>query len=106
DYATASMDKDTYTTGVDREIDEELNIVGTHTQEILVLINDDSNEVGKVHLGVVHLFTLENDEVTAAEDNIHDLQFFTLDELSERRDQLESWSQICLDGLLQLWRDR
>ncbi len=106
DYATASLDKDTYTTGVDREIDEELNIAGSHTQEILGLINDDSNEVGKVHLGVVHLFTLENDEVTAAEDNIHDLQFFTLDELSERRDQLESWSQICLDGLLQLWRDR
>lgn len=106
DFATASLDKDTYTTGVDREIDEELNIAGTHTQEILGLINDDSNEVGKVHLGVVHLFTLESDEVTAAEDNIHDLQFLTLAELSERSDQLESWSQICLDGLLQLRRDR
>lgn len=106
DFATASLDKDTYTTGVDREIDEELNIAGMHTQEILGLINDDSNEVGKVHLGVVHLFTLESDEVTAAEDNIHDLQFLTLAELSERSDQLESWSQICLDGLLQLRRDR
>lgn len=106
DYATASLDKDTYTTGVDREIDEELNISGSHTQEILGLINDDSNEVGRVHLGVVHLYTLENGDVTAAEDNIHDLRFYTLDELIERRDQLESWSQICLDGLTQLWRDR
>lgn len=106
DYATASLDKDTYTTGVDREIDEELNLTGSHTQEILGLINDDSNEVGQVHLGVVHLFTLDNDEVTAAEDNIHDLRFYTIDELIERRDQLESWSQICLDGLTQLWRDR
>jgi predicted NUDIX family phosphoesterase len=70
------------------------------------LINDDSNEVGQVHLGVVHLFTLESDEVTAGEDNIADLTFFSLDELQARRDQLESWSQICLDGLTQLWRDR
>ncbi len=106
DHASASLDKDTYTTGVDREIDEELNISGKHTQEILGLINDDSNEVGRVHLGVVHLFTLENDDVTAAEDNIHELRFHTLGELLERRDQLESWSQICLDGLAQIWRDR
>jgi predicted NUDIX family phosphoesterase len=106
DYSTASIDKDTYTTGVEREIDEELHITGSHTQEILGLINDDSNEVGQVHLGVVHLFTLESDEVTAGEDNIADLTFFSLDELQARRDQLESWSQICLDGLTQLWRDR
>jgi predicted NUDIX family phosphoesterase len=106
DYSTASIDKDTYTTGVEREIDEELHITGSYTQEILGLINDDSNEVGQVHLGVVHLFTLESDEVTAGEDNIADLTFFSLDELQARRDQLESWSQICLDGLTQLWRDR
>lgn len=101
DYAAASLDKDTYATGVEREIDEELNIAGGHSQEILGLINDDSNDVGRVHLGVVHLFTLERDEVTAAEDNIEDLRFLTLEELSERRESLETWSRICLDGLLQ-----
>ncbi len=106
DHAGSSLDKDTYTIGVEREIDEELNISGGHTQEILGLINDDSNEVGKVHLGVVHLFTLESDEVTAGEDNITDLQFLTLEQLESRRDQLESWSQICLDGLVQLVRGR
>ncbi len=106
DHAGSSLDKDTYTTGVEREIDEELNISGGHSQEILGLINDDSNEVGKVHLGVVHLFTLENDEVTAGEDNITDLQFLTLEQLEARRDQLESWSQMCLDGLAQRVRGR
>lgn len=103
DHAASSLDKDTYTTGVDREINEELNLTGGHHQEILGLINDDSNEVGQVHLGVVHLFTLESDEVTAAEDNITGLQFLTLEELNAERDRLETWSQICLDGLLQ-WR--
>lgn len=106
DHAVSSLDKDTYTTGVEREIDEELNITGSHSQEILGLINDDSNEVGQVHLGVVHLFTLESDEVTPGEDNIENLRFLTLDELKEIRDSLETWSQICVDGLCELWRDR
>jgi predicted NUDIX family phosphoesterase len=105
DHAASSLDKDTYTIGVEREIDEELNLTGGHTQEILGLINDDSNEVGKVHLGVVHLFTLESDEVTSAEDNIENLIFLTLEELVERRDSLETWSRICLEGLLQLGRE-
>lgn len=106
DHATSSLDRDTYTIGVDREIDEELNIDGSHSQEILGLINDDSNDVGRVHLGVVHLFTLETDRVTPGEDKITDLQFLTLDELAERRDRLETWSRICLEGLTQVWRDR
>jgi predicted NUDIX family phosphoesterase len=106
DYAASSLDKDTYTNGVDREIDEELNIAGEHNQEILGLINDDSNDVGKVHLGVVHLFTLDSDQVTAGEDNIVDLQFLTLDELEAKSDTLETWSQICVQGLRQLWRDK
>lgn len=100
DYeAQAHLDKDTYSIGVEREIDEELNIAGPHAQRIVALINDDSNPVGQVHLGVVHLFELETDQVTSNEDNITELEFLTLDELLARRDRLESWSQMCLDGL-------
>jgi predicted NUDIX family phosphoesterase len=106
DYAASSLDRDTYSIGVEREIDEELNIEGDHTQEVLGLINDDSNEVGKVHLGVVHLFTLESAQVTAGEDNIESLEFLTLEQLQSRHDRLETWSQICVDGLARLWRDK
>ncbi|MEX2579419.1 MAG: hypothetical protein WD342_10205 [Verrucomicrobiales bacterium] len=105
DHAASSLDKDTYTIGVEREIDEELNIDGSYRQKIIGLINDDSNDVGKVHLGVVHLFDLETDRVTAGEDNIVDLEFLSLDELAARRERLETWSQICYDGLRRVWRD-
>lgn len=101
DHAASSLDRDTYATGVEREIDEELELAGGHRQEILALINDDSNEVGRVHLGVVHLFTLDDDRVAAAEDDITELRFLTLDELCAVRDGLETWSRICLDALLQ-----
>ncbi len=97
--AQAHLDKDTYTIGVEREIDEELNIVGGHRQRVVALINDDSNPVGQVHLGVVHLFDLETDQVSANEDNITELSFLTIEELRDRHDRLETWSQHCLDGL-------
>lgn len=100
--AQSHLDKDTYTIGVEREIDEELNIEGGHTQRIVALINDDSNPVGQVHLGVVHLFELESDQVTSNEDNITELSFLTIEELQARRDRLETWSQHCLDGLSRL----
>lgn len=100
DYqAQDHLDKDTYSIGVEREIDEELRIAGGHTQRVIALINDDSNPVGQVHLGVVHLFELESADVESNEDNITALEFLTLAELQARRDRLETWSQICLDGL-------
>ncbi|MAS96593.1 MAG: hypothetical protein CMO55_25670 [Verrucomicrobiales bacterium] len=105
DHAASSLDKDTYTIGVEREIDEELHFSGKYSQKILGLINDDSNEVGQVHLGVVHLVTLESDEVSAAEDNIQNLEFLSLPELQDRSDALETWSRICVDGLVQVWRE-
>jgi predicted NUDIX family phosphoesterase len=94
---------ETYMAGVEREIEEELNINGSHTQKIVAVLNDDSNDVGKVHLGVVHLFELESDDVTSNEDSIADLKFSTIAELQgEMRDSLESWSQFCADILDQI----
>ena len=94
---------ETYMAGVEREIEEELNINGSHTQKIVAVLNDDSNDVGKVHLGVVHLFELESDDITSNEDSIADLKFSTIAELQgEMRDSLESWSQFCADILDQI----
>ncbi len=94
---------ETYMAGVEREIEEELNIKGKHTQKIVAVLNDDSNDVGKVHLGVVHLFELESDDITSNEDSIADLKFSTIAELQgEMRDSLESWSQFCADILDQI----
>jgi len=94
------LGNDTYMAGVEREIDEELNIEGQYTQRVVAILNDDSNDVGKVHLGVVHLFDLNSDAVTSNEDAIADLQFNTIEELQgDLRERLESWSQFCADIL-------
>lgn len=102
DDAASSLERSTYLAGVEREVAEELNIEGAWSQRIVALLNDDSNEVGQVHLGVVHLVELETDRVTSNEDTIADVGFFTLEELRAERERLETWSQLCLDGLERL----
>lgn len=102
DAAQDSLGETMYYNGVEREMAEELVIGGTHTQRVVGLINDDSTEVGSVHLGVVHLFDLSSDDVHSNEDAIQDLRFESLEELHNRRDQLETWSQICVDHLWHL----
>lgn len=90
----------TYMAGVEREIDEELNIGGGYSHRIVALLNDDSNPVGQVHLGVVHMVDLENDEVTANEDAIANLGFRSLEDLrGGLYPHLETWTQKCVDAL-------
>lgn len=90
----------TYLAGVEREIEEELALPHTPSQRVVALLNDDSNPVGQVHLGVVHLFELADDQVSAREDALADLQFQTVADLKGALyDSLESWSRFCVDAL-------
>jgi predicted NUDIX family phosphoesterase len=89
-----------YYSAVQREIDEELEIAGDYEMRIIGLLNDDSNPVGQVHLGVVHLVELESDEVSSREDALTDLAWATLDELNGAlHERLETWSQLCVEHL-------
>lgn len=91
--------RDTYNTAVEREVAEELNINANHTDRVVALLNDDSNDVGSVHLGIVHYWTLDSDDVTRREQMITQLTFMSQEELQNVRDTLETWSSLCLDGL-------
>lgn len=92
------LGRETYLAGVEREIAEELKIHGTHKNQIIGLLNDDSNAVGKVHLGVVHRYELESPEVFSAEDALSNLSFQTTESLKgDLFPHLETWSQLCLD---------
>jgi len=94
-----ALDHDAYLAGVQREVTEELNIQTKYTNQIVGLLNDDANAVGQVHLGVIHVFHLETADVTKREQMITQLDFLTPAELTARRENLESWSQICVDNL-------
>ncbi len=94
----------TYLEAVQREVAEEVSVDTAYTDHIVALLNDDSNEVGSVHLGIVHCWTLAEPKVNKREQMITQMAFMTPDELHEVRDSLETWSQKCLDGLERMTR--
>ncbi len=104
DESLFAWDETAYRAGVEREVNEELKMDTTFHDRIAALLNDDTTEVGRVHLGVVHVFQVAEPKVQKREAMITNLAFLTADELRARRAQLETWSQICLDSLDQLLR--
>ena len=88
-----------YLTAVEREVAEEVSVQANHTDQIVALLNDDSNEVGSVHLGIVHHWILDAPKVTRREQMITQMAFMSPAELHDLRDSMETWSQLCLDNL-------
>jgi predicted NUDIX family phosphoesterase len=99
DESLFAMDEQAYRAGVEREVNEEIKIDTAFEDQIVGLLNDDSTEVGRVHLGIVHIFKLKEPKVQKREAMITGLTFLTKEELMSRRESLESWSQICVDSL-------
>ena len=99
DESLFALDEQAYRAGVEREVNEEIKIDTPFEDRIVALLNDDSTEVGRVHLGIVHIFKLKEPNVQKREAMITGLTFLAKEELMARRDSLESWSQICLDSL-------
>jgi predicted NUDIX family phosphoesterase len=89
-----------YHAAVTREIEEELDLPEEHEHRIIGLLNDDSNPVGQVHLGIVHLVNLKSEEVFSREDALLDLGFTDLAALNGPLfERLETWSGFCIRHL-------
>lgn len=82
-----------------REVAEEVHLDTTYTERCIGLINDDSNAVGQVHLGIVHVFELAEPRVERREQALIRSGFAPLAELRGQRDEFETWSQFVLDVL-------
>lgn len=104
--------KQIYDNGLLRELTEEVKIDSKILTPIrkmpetafkpLAFIYDGSTNVGEVHLGVVHLISIESPKVRAGSDSIRNIAFTSLGYLYGIRETLEGWSQICLDKILDL----
>jgi len=90
---------ETYLAAVEREVNEEVSVKTNHTDHIVALLNDESNEVGRVHLGIVHYWILDAPKVSKKEQMITQMAFMTIAELQKVRDTMETWSQLCLKQL-------
>ena len=88
-----------YREGMRRELDEEVDIRTEYTESCVGLINDDENEVGKVHLGIVHLLDVQSVDVLPREKDIAEAGFETVSDIMRDLESYETWSKICLQAL-------
>jgi len=88
-----------YQEGMRRELAEEVAIDTPYADRCVGLINDDLTEVGRVHLGVVHVLDVERPQVRPLETDIVDAGFRPVEDILADTSPLESWSQICMNAL-------
>jgi predicted NUDIX family phosphoesterase len=91
---------DAYDMALRRELEEEVIITSPGTMRLVGLINDDTTAVGRVHLGVVHLYDLEQPAVSPREDSLIEPSFISIPRLRDDWDAFETWSQICIEAFL------
>jgi predicted NUDIX family phosphoesterase len=90
---------DLYRSGMLRELTEELVLDSGYSEQLVGFIFDDTSPVGRVHLGVVHLLSLDSAGAHAREADLVDSGFEAVSKLKQSRENFETWSQLCLDHL-------
>ncbi|RLG19185.1 hypothetical protein DRN67_03400 [Candidatus Micrarchaeota archaeon] len=88
-----------------RELEEEVEIVGNKELKVLGYINNDSDDVGKVHFGVLYVVETDTDEVKPKAPEIDKgamKQIGALEKIATSPDfKVEEWSRIALEPLKQ-----
>jgi len=99
DHTLFAFGMQAFQDAVKREVCEELTIQSEFNARPVGLINDDSTEVGRVHFGIVHVLFCMPDKIKKNEQVITQVEFIPIEELKAKREQMETWSQLCLDNL-------
>jgi predicted NUDIX family phosphoesterase len=87
-----------YQEAMRRELMEEVSIEVDKEMAVAV-INDDSTEVGFVHLGIVHIVYVPDESLANRRSGIVSPEFVPVSEAIKNPDAYESWSRFCLENL-------
>jgi len=81
-----------------REFHEEVAYSGSFDVEFVGILNDDTTEVGRVHVGFVYLLKGDSADITVKEE-LESGQMLTLQVCTQYYDHMESWSKFVFDFL-------
>lgn len=87
-----------YTESMRRELLEEVAIEEAKEAAVAV-INDDSSDVGYVHLGIVHVMYVDSEDVAGGRSGILAPEFVSITDAMKDASAYESWSRFCLERL-------
>ena len=102
--ADAGIRPDPVSAASRREVAEELDVRGDYALRPVGILNDDSNPVGAVHLGLVQVLTVDG-TVSIREKDVLEGQLVPPDELARQLAHganFESWSALLIDRLDEL----
>jgi predicted NUDIX family phosphoesterase len=90
--------------GARREIAEELDVRGATELRPIGVLNDDSNSVGAVHVGVVHVLRVEGGVEVREREQLEGrlVTAQELRDLAQRGANLETWTKLLLPHLEEL----
>lgn len=83
-----------------REFQEEVSYRGTLKPHSIGVLNDDTSDVGRVHLGLILLVKGSTDQISIKDEHKNGT-LLTLEECQKLYDNMENWSKICFDFILQ-----
>ena len=86
--------------GLHKELEEEVDVAGDYDLTFAGILNDDTTEVGKVHLGAVFVLESHDGEVQVRETEKMTGRWVERAALAEHREAMETWSQIVYDALI------
>jgi predicted NUDIX family phosphoesterase len=86
--------------GLQKELEEEVEVVGDYDLAFAGILNDDTTEVGQVHLGAVYVLEAHEGVVHVRETEKMTGRWVAASDLPALREQMETWSQIAFDALI------
>jgi predicted NUDIX family phosphoesterase len=84
----------------DREFAEEVTYHGNKTMQVVGILNDDSDDVGKVHLGIVIVVQADSNKISINDEHKSGI-LMSRAECLQVQSSMENWSKICLNFLIQ-----
>lgn len=86
--------------GLQKELEEEVNVAGDYDLTFAGILNDDTTEVGSVHLGAVFVLETHDRDVTVRETDKMTGRWCPASELASLREAMETWTEIVYDSLI------
>jgi len=86
--------------GLQKELEEEVDVAGDYDLTFVGILNDDTTDVGRVHLGAVYVLDAHDGNVTIRETEKMSGRWVARHDLAEHRQAMETWSQIVYDAFV------
>lgn len=86
--------------GLQKELDEEVQIDDPYELEFVGILNDETTEVGRVHLGAVYVLRASSARVRVLETEKMIGEWTARVALAGLRDSMETWSQVVCDTVI------